>query len=167
MEHLATSNDVSLQNRVDAEFSKTLLLSAASYYEHRLTRMIVGFYEANVHGSATLAEFVKNQAIGRRYSQLFDWTSGNANRFFSSFGGEFRSYMRERVRVDLGLAESIRAFLELGNLRNEAVHENYAVFSLNKTVDEVFDLYEKAGHFVEDFPNELSEYIRHNDLHQL
>ena len=48
--------------------------------------------------------------------------------------------MRERVRVDLGLAESIRAFLELGNLRNEAVHENYAVFFLNKTVDEVFDL---------------------------
>ena len=69
------------------------------------------------NGSDTLTSFVRKMAIERRYHQWFDWTANNANKFFATFGTTFRQFMAERVRADATLADSIRAFLELGNLR--------------------------------------------------
>ena len=172
--HLQTTGDISLLTRVTEAFSKTLLVSAASYYEYRFTEILVGLYEHAGNRSTALAEFVRNQAIGQRFAQLFAWGDHNANRFFSFFGGDFRSHMTQKVRQNRDLEESIRAFLELGNLRNQLVHRNYAAFPLTKTVDEVFDLYQKARLFVrnkcihrteyEGFPSEISAYIEQSTL---
>ena len=156
---LESAGEISLQVAVQSMFAKTLLLSAASYYESRLTAILVGLYETGDQGSRVLAEFVKTQAIGRRYAQLFAWDANNANRFFSSFGTGFGSYMRDLVRNDIELQESVRAFLELGNLRNQLVHENYAEFPLDKTAEEIFDLYQKANRFVEGFPEDIERYV--------
>ena len=156
---LEAAGEVSLRITIDSVFAKALLISAASYYESRLTAVLVGLYETGDRGSRVLAEFVKNQAIGRRYAQLFAWDANNANRFFSSFGTDFASHMREVVRNDIALQESVRAFLELGNLRNQLVHENYAEFPLDKTAKEIYDLYQKANRFVERFPEDIELYI--------
>ena len=67
--------------------------------------------------------------------------------------------MVEKVRDDRALDESIKAFLELGKFRNAMVHGNYADFLLNKTVDEVFELYQKANIFVEGFADNVMEYL--------
>lgn len=69
------------------------------------------------------------------------------------------AYMVEKVRDDRALDESIKAFLELGKFRNNMVHENYANFPLNKTVAEVFELYQKANIFVEGFARNVLDYI--------
>ena len=45
--------------------------------------------------------------------------------------------MKQRVQEDRDFDESVKAFLEIGNLRNQMVHEDYADFQLNKTVEEV------------------------------
>ncbi len=156
--YLESAGEVSLQITVESVFAKTLLLSAASYYESRLTAILTGLYEIGDQRSRVLAEFVKNQAIGRRYAQLFDWNAPNANRFLSAFGRDFRSYMQGIIGNDTELEESIKAFLELGNLRNQLVHENYAEFPLNKTAHEIFDLYRKADRFVEGFPEDIKRY---------
>ena len=158
VECLEAVGEVSLRIAMDSIFAKTLLLSAASYYEYLLTEVLIGLYESSNDGPTLLAEFVKNQAIGRRYAQLFDWTANNANRFFRLFGGDFSSYMQQTVHNDTELQESIRAFLELGNLRNQLVHENYAEFPLDKTVEEIFDLYQKARRFAEGFPEDIERY---------
>lgn len=160
MNHLRQSGgDISLQTRVEEAFSKTLLISAASYYEHRLTEILVGIYLEMTEGKTALADFVRSQATGRRFSQLFNWDRPNANSFFGLFGSEFSDYMKQRVGGDQELGESARAFLELGHLRNQLVHGNYASFPLSKTVAEVSDMYQKAWRFVEGFPGELREYI--------
>lgn len=161
--HLQSTGAISLQAAVEPAFAKTLLISAASYYEHRMTEVLVGLYQFDGNGPTVLSEFVKNQAIGRRYAQLFSWGDNNANRFFSLFGSGFRAYMVQKVRNDRDLDESIKAFLELGNLRNAMVHGNYMDFLLNKTVAEVFELYRKAGIFVAGFAGNVLEYIDRPD----
>lgn len=38
--------------------------------------------------------------------------------------------------------------MELGRLRNELVHKNFAAFSVEKTPDEIYSLYLKANDFI-------------------
>ena len=47
---------------------------------------------------------------------------------------------------------SINAFLEFGSERNRLVHQNYAAFPMEKTLDEVYCLYKKSSHFVDALP---------------
>ena len=62
------------------------------------------------------------------------------------------------VKASAALDEAIRAFLELGQMRNELVHENFATFALEKTSEEIYALYSKAVPFVEAFPLHLREF---------
>ena len=159
MDCLRTVGDTSLQIRADAAFAKALLLSVASYFEARMTDGIEQAFLSGTNGSDVLASFVRKMAIERRYHQWFDWTARNANKFFATFGATFRQLMVEKVRADPTLADSIRAFLELGNLRNQLVHQNFAQFNVPMTAAEIFDLYKRADEFVEGFLSDLQQYI--------
>ena len=160
MEHLRTSgSSISLQSRVDADFSKTLLLSAASYFETKIIDDVINvFYEAT-SGSDALVFFVRDKAASRGYSSWFSWDRPNANKFFGSFGPGFRALMQENIKNEPELANSIRAFMEIGSIRNELVHQNFAQYTLDKTVDEVFDLYESAARFVDRLPDDIRQHI--------
>ena len=67
--------------------------------------------------------------------------------------------MKEKIRGNRELDDAIRAFLEIGNIRNELVHGNYADFQLSKTADEVYGLYRAATEFVDDFPECVRRFI--------
>lgn len=154
------AREVSIKANAAASFRKTLLLSAASYFEVRMSDAVTdAFSEATDHSDA-LVGFVRSKAIERRYHDWFDWNARNANRFFSAFGSGFRSFMQERTEGVGSRQESIRAFLEIGKLRNQLVHENFASYYLDKTVDEIYQLYEKAIDFVDAFLDDLREYLR-------
>ena len=164
IEYLQSENQARLQTRVDAIFPKTLLIAIASYCEVEMTATILQIYSENTQRAEPLIQFVGQQAIGRRFAQLFQWDdrgnpSRNANSFYNLFGPTFSSYMRNRVRGDRGLDEAVRAFLEIGSLRNQLVHENYADFTLSKTANEVYDLYHKAIRFLQEFPIAMRECI--------
>ncbi len=88
----------------------------------------------------------------------FDWNALNANTFFAHFGEEYKKNAKERVEKDEGLKESIRAFLEIGSLRNKLVHHNYATFVLEKTADEIYRLYRVALKFMDFIPESLRSY---------
>lgn len=153
-------SEISLRNDVQIAFSKTLLLSVASYFEVRMSEAVVATLFGGLDPADPRVEFVRNKAVERRFHDWFDWKANNANQFFGAFGSEFRTHMVERVREDDGLREGVRAFLQLGNLRNQLVHQNYAAFSLDLTVEDIFALYEKALEFVESFPSELRDYLK-------
>ena len=102
--------------------------------------------------------FVKNKAIERQYHTYFDWERSNANKFFSLFGTGFKDFMIARVKESKELAASIEAFLELGNIRNQLVHQNFAVFPLDKTAGRFISYTRQASLFVTAFPQNLSEY---------
>ena len=165
VEYLELANSLLLRDRAESAFAKTLLIAAASYFEVSLTQVITDLYLEMTQGVEELAEFVKRQAIGRRFAQLFQWGNEespgrNANSFYILFGEGFSAHMKERVRDDRDFDESVKAFLEIGNLRNQMVHENYADFQLNKTVEEVYSLYTRATRFVDEFPEAIRQFIR-------
>ena len=100
-------------------------------------------------------EFVKNKAISQQYHTFFDWKSSNANTFFSLFGEAFKTFMAAEIKNNGNLAESIKAFIELGRERNRLVHQDYGTFSLDKTTEEIFQLYRTALPFVQCIPEKL------------
>ena len=55
------------------------------------------------------------------------------------------------------LKQSIKAFLEIGNVRNQLVHQNFASFSLEKTAAEIYALYKCALYFVDLIPTRLRQ----------
>ena len=163
--HLQSGNQLQLMSRVQDSFGKILIIAVASYFEVRVTQNIVELYSEMTNRAEALAQFVRKQAIGRRFAQLFEWGSEsksgrNANSFYNLFGTEFATFMKKKVQDDQSLDDSVKAFLEIGNLRNQMVHGNYADFQLNKTVDEIHQLYETATTFVNEFPIAIREFIK-------
>jgi hypothetical protein len=153
LELLGQSTEISLQNAASDQFRKALLLAAASYFEHRVCNCVIDFVRERASGSVLVENFVRVKAISRQYHTLFDWTAPNANRFFGLFGEAFKTAMGEEVRQSEEMKAAITAFLEVGNERNKLVHQDYASFPLEKTLDEIYDLYRRALTFVEKLPN--------------
>ena len=71
--------------------------------------------------------------------------------------------MNQKVNSSAPMQQSIRAFLELGNERNKLVHQNYVVFPMDKTLDEIYQLYNDALPFVDGLLNDLLESEKSNN----
>ena len=169
VEYLQANNRLQMLSRVEESFSKTLLIAVASYFEVQLTAIILDLYREMTEGSEALIEFVRKQGIGRRFAQLFQWeTNGrpgrNANSFYRLFGPEFANYMKDRVTEDRQLDAGVKAFLEIGNLRNEMVHGDFADFQLNKNVDDIYELYISAILFLDEFPKAIRNVTMNNRM---
>ena len=148
IDYLEKNKEISLKNIADNDLKKNLLLSAASYFEDLIKEIILNFVENNSN-KQIIKSFVKNKAVERQYHTYFDWKAKNANRFFSLFGEEFKMQAEIDIKNDINLKKFIQDFLELGNLRNEIVHENFTVFPIEKTAEEIFELYCSAYQFIE------------------
>jgi len=94
----------------------------------------------------------------QQYHTYFSWgekddadkPGKNANQFFSLFGENFKTRITEIIRKNKTLDDSIRAFIELGHLRNLLVHSNFASYNFeNKTTDEIYLMYQKALLFID------------------
>ncbi|HEY6336275.1 MAG TPA: HEPN domain-containing protein [Alphaproteobacteria bacterium] len=132
--------------------------AAGHYFEHRVCSCVLDFIRERTGGSALVENFVRNKAIARQYHTWFEWTDKNANKFFALFGPEFRSAMNGRVNDSEELRSSVQSFLEVGNERNRLVHQDYATFPMEKTLDEIYALYKSALQFVEVLPIALRDY---------
>jgi RiboL-PSP-HEPN len=154
---LQQGSEVSLQVTAGDHFRKALLLGAASYFEQQVCACVLGFVRERSAGSLLLESFVRNKAVARQYHTWFQWDARNANYFFGLFGSEFKTLMEKRVSESDDLRAAIRAFLEVGNERNKLVHQDYATFSLEKTFDEIYLLYQMALGFVETLPIALRD----------
>lgn len=151
---LEESSQPSLQNAAGDNFRKGFLLATASYFEHRVCNVVVDFVRQSSNGSILVETFLRNKAIERQYHSWFDWRAQNATQFYGLFGGEFKTQMVEQVKTE-EMQKSVRAFLELGNERNKLVHQNYATFSMEKTLEEIYELYKSASKFVDILPEAL------------
>lgn len=158
VEHLNKAVEPSLCSTAEDNFSKSLLLAAASYFEDRLSADLMSFVDEASNKNKLVGEFVRTRAISRQYFQLFDWESRNANKFFSCFGSSFSTFMKAEVKSDENLAGSIKAFIEIGLERNRLVHQNFGTFTLEKTAEEIFALYKNAVGFLDVIPNKLREH---------
>jgi hypothetical protein len=152
---LADRGEISLRSAADDSFRKVLTISAASYFEHALTGVVMEFVEETASADALLTSLVRNRVISRQYHTWFTWDGKNVNQFFGMFGEEFKAHMTKLVRESPNLDRAIKAFLELGEGRNLLAHQNFAAFAMQKTSDEIFKLYQDAMPFIESVRTEL------------
>ena len=157
---LQNRGEISLLNSASDQFRKTLLLAAASYFEHRMCTTVLDYVRERSRGSELVTTFVSNKAISRQYHTWFNWEAANANQFFGLFGKEFREEMVRRVDGSEELRSGVSAFLEIGNERNKLIHQNFATFSLEKNLAEIYELYRKALVFVDRIPSALRDCDR-------
>ena len=148
VQRLEGQKEVSLQSFADGTLRKVLVLSAASWFEARICEAVRQFAVIQSNGHPGIEGIIKRKAIDRQYFTYFNWTKNNSGPFFALFGEECGDYLRKGVKNDSAISAAMSAFLELGNLRNELVHENFACFPFEKTAQEVYDLYKKAEVFV-------------------
>jgi len=147
---LVASREVSFAQDVEQAIRKNLALAASSFFEQEVVDIVCGFTSMKSSGCNPLVSFVRNKALKRQFHSLFDWEKGkNANGFFSLFGEDFKADAESEVKSDARLAESVKAFLELGHLRNCIVHQNYADFVSDKTSVELLATYRTARIFVD------------------
>ena len=156
--HQIDAAEISLRNSAEEIFQKSLYMAIGSYFEQRITGYILKFIGKLAGNSVLVIEFARNKAISRQYHTYFNWNGANVNSFFGLFGGEFRDYMKEYVNNNAEYGEAIKAFLDVGNVRNEVAHDFGAV-SLTKTTDEIYALYKKALVFVEQTPLHFDEFM--------
>lgn len=157
--YLDQGNEVSLRSTVDENFKKSLLLAAASYFEHRIVGDITSFVKEASSENILLIEFVNNKAISRQYHTFFNWKDSNANQFSGLFGESFKIFIKQELKNDEKLNLSIKAFLEIGRDRNRLVHQDFGTFTLEKTSDEIYELYKTALVFVDNIPIKLRECL--------
>jgi hypothetical protein len=145
---LRDAGQISLQVMLEANLRKTLLLSAASYFEVQLTREVQSFTEEVTSGNDLIKTLVQQKAISRQYHAWFDWDKSNANKFFGMFGATFKDHMAAVIGKNPQVADDIKAFLTIGNDRNLLVHSDYASYYIDRTPDEIYALYQSANRFV-------------------
>jgi RiboL-PSP-HEPN len=154
---LNDKNEISLLNIAELNFKKSLLLSAASYFETRIREIVINFVTSKSSGCEEIIFFVKKKAIERQYHTYFDWDNAkNANTFFALFGENFKNSAVYDIKSDSKLNTSVLAFLELGKQRNTLVHQNFASFPIEMTSLEIYTKYQEALKFVEYIENKLT-----------
>lgn len=161
LDYLSSQNQLSFKSEAENNFRKNLLLSAASYFEKEVSDTIVNSAKSHTNDNALIVALVRSKVVARQYHTYFDWDQAtNANKFFSLFGEEFKCQMAAKVKYDINLNNSIKSFLEIGAERNKMVHQNYAEIVIDKTAQEIFDLYKNALYFIDKIKCEL---IKQND----
>lgn len=146
---LEKSNEISLLQTAEDSLRKSLALAAGSYFEFEISELLLQFAASKSNNCLELVGFIKNKALNRQYHSLFNWDARNANTFFGLFGEEFKKLAQEDVKSSQSLNDSIKSFLELGELRNMVAHQNFASFVTDKTSDEIFSSFEIALVFLE------------------
>ena len=164
--HLESTKEISLLSNYTNTFRKVLVLSSGSYFEDRITSILMEYIDKCSSGDVRIRNFIYNPAISGRYHTLFAWGKQNdpanpekkANKFYSLFGPEFADIIKKDLNEPYtkfgdrkeDINNAIQAFLELGHLRNIIVHSNFAEYSYDqKTPEEIYELHKKANLFVD------------------
>lgn len=166
--YLKETQQISLLSDLNKNFRKILVLSAGSYFEHQITKVLSDFIREKSNNDERIINFLEKQAISKKYHQLFDWGDQdkpegfrkNVNAFWKLFGDEFKVQIdkdlkghdhetMEESQVRQKIIASIEAFIEIGHHRNILVHNNFAAYDYDqKTTEEIYQLFQKAEPFI-------------------
>jgi len=154
--YLLKSKELDYFNLVEKQFTKNLIISSASFIESFLQKILINFVD-KTSSHDIITHFLKNKAISRQYHTYFNWDSKNANNFLGLFGNDFKEHMKDKIKSN-NMESNIKSFLELGKLRNELVHQNFIIYTTDKTLEEIKNLFIEAKTFVMFFEEEINKY---------
>lgn len=158
IKYLKKQNQISYSVELSDKLRKVILLSSASFFENEITAILENSATKATNNSF-LVSFLKNQALSRKYHTLFDWNKNNINKFLKLFSEDFKSRFVERFLEDKEIEYEIECFMVIGAERNKLVHENFGLYSLEKTTEEIMIAHKKAKSFVSKFNIFMEEVI--------
>jgi len=153
--YLLKNKELDYLNIVEKQFTKNLIISSASFLESKMQEVLINFIESTSNHSLII-NFLKNKAISRQYHTYFDWNSKNANNFLGLFGTDFKDKIKVRIKEE-NIDEYIKSFLELGRIRNELIHQNFILYTTDKTIKEIIELFNSSLKFLNFFEKELKK----------
>lgn len=134
---------------LNRSYHKVILIAAASNLEAQVKKSVEKLFAT--HGREELGAFVTTRVMARNYHTLFDWPQETAAGFFGSFGTSCKTKFKSLMKEDESFSTAHNAFMKLGNLRNQLVHQDYASFLLDYTPRDLLGLYEHASRFPASF----------------
>lgn len=146
--YLLDKGEVSFAIYINNVYKKVLVLSAASYFESKISELITQYAIKASRSDKRIVRLIESKVIQRQYHTLFDWNAKNTNSFWMLFGEETKKEVRQKINGDEKLKTAERCFIELGQQRNLLVHENFAEFDVNTTVEEIYNKYRQACDFI-------------------
>jgi hypothetical protein len=140
-------SDLSTWNLFEPFFRKNLLLSCASLHETIFYSKIKSLYDSSTKTHLSL--FIES-TLKRRYHTFFDWDNGKkVNSFINLFGEVYSKKIRDFIDKNEAIKEGEMLFLELGNLRNMLVHKNFIDYSIDITIEEIYQKHQKGLLFLD------------------
>lgn len=154
---LTSKGEISLVVTAEDVWRKSLLIAAASHFEHELGKAI----ERSANRCDVPPNFrslIEAKAITRQFYTYFDFKSSNTNKLFMMFGLLCKERAEKKIKHSEVLKSSQAAFLKICSLRNQMVHSNYASFSIDLTTEEIYRLYQEGCRFVDFFEAIISDW---------
>ena len=138
LQALTERKDLSSYLDVNRLLVKSFLLSCASFYEDEITRIARAVLDGGRH-PVGVRNWLHAVAVEGQFYKWFDFRGArNTNPFLARFGGEFKDSVRNLLNAKDRRLQAESDFLELCQKRNECVHRNYAAYSLELTLDEIY-----------------------------
>lgn len=146
-EFLRSAEQISFATDVERELSKVFVLSAASYFESRITSAILTM--AAGPGDPRVAMLVRTKAVKRQYHSYFDWDGEKIGPFRTMFGDDVADAFKREAKENSEYVTAEKAFMVIGHQRNLIVHGNFATYALPGDLDEWVARYRVATRFVD------------------
>jgi hypothetical protein len=128
--------------------SKAILLVCASFYEHTVTDLVKKLVASHICHNG-VAEWISRIAVEGQFYKWFDFRSAkNTNPFLRQFGSDFQNTVRDLLKHSTRLQNAEKDFLELCIKRNECVHRNFAAYTLDLTLDEIYKKHRSAMTYI-------------------
>ncbi|NBL01014.1 MAG: hypothetical protein EOM50_24065 [Erysipelotrichia bacterium] len=147
-DYLTKNGEISFSTYIDDVYKKVLVLSAASYFETKISTIISEYVTKASNSDPKIINLVKLKVLDRQYHTFFDWKTTNTNMFWKLFGEEMKTDIRKKIDKDESAKIQEKAFMDLGGRRNLLVHENFAEFNMTITLSEIYEKYKQACGFV-------------------
>lgn len=147
-DYLMGKGEISFATYIDSVYKKVLVLSVASFFERFIGSCILDFTRVSSSKDYRVVKLVENKVIERQYHTLFDWKAKNTNTFWRLFGDDTKIKVRNKIKEDEVLQKAELDFIEIGELRNLLVHENFAEYDVNLTLEDIYSKYTSACFFV-------------------
>ena len=125
-------------------FARGLVLAIASYFEHDITEIISELPAKRAGSDPVITSMVMRQVVSRKYHTYFDWDRLKPGPFWALLGDEFKAKANEDLKSNENFSIGVQAFLELGQMRNNLVHQNYVQFVVDKTPEELIAQFRTA-----------------------
>jgi hypothetical protein len=149
IKYLVDQNEISFSSLISDLSRKSLVLAMASYLETVVCDIVREVVGRRSRGDEIVKSLIEQKAIKRQYHTYFNWEGNNANIFFALFGDNFSTRVKAKVAANADLNEAIRSFLQIGNIRNLLVHNNYLSYPVDASREELLQKFQQAVRFIE------------------